>query len=624
MSFAAVLLLLGQLDAGVEAAPARFETMISARGAPLARTIRDARLQEVGARTVVDALDYDPSIHATAGARGERIITLRGFAQRQVAVLIDGAPFEIPYDGQIDLDMVPAAMIERIDIAPGPTSVLAGPNGLGGVVDLRTRRAGKGPRLFTQLEGGGLGRFELNARSAVNEGPVSVTFFAGYLQRAATPLSATFTPTFKEDGDARLNSDRRTGYLGLATAYRRGRHTVELTGWFLTGERGMPPSTLDDRPRFWRFGFWDSATVQLGHRYEGDGFLLETMAWWRTADNRVDAYDDDSFTTQRTPRAFISTYDDDSFGARTRGSGAFFESLRWRFWVGAQMEQHHSTANNAPPEALGRVILTAAPELEWQPFTLFKIRGGVQLDAELPLGLAGVQTGAGVGPALSFIFDPHSTLSFTLTGARRTRFPTLRERFSEAMGFRVANPSLRPEAAWHLGLSGTWRPTDWFQFDASGWDAEVTDLIETVRVEGGLEQLQNKSQARLAGVELTAAFKFNSLVRARAGWVGQYVGALEYRPAHQAVVDVAFTPTSWLEFWAGVRVMSERRYTNPDNRKLEALPTAVVLDARIEAGPRLVRGWLRATNLLDANYSTEYGFPMPGRQVLLGVSVSVD
>ena len=56
----------------------------------------------------------------------------------------------------------------------------------------------------------------------------------------------------------------------------------------------------------------------------------------------------------------------------------------------------------------------------------------------------------------------------------------------------------------------------------------------------------------------------------------------------------------------------------------QTLPAAAVLDARIEGGPALVRGWLRVTNLLDADYATEYGFPMPGRQVLVGVTIQPD
>lgn len=622
-----LLLVVAQADGGTSS---RFETMVTAAGEPIGHSLRDARMQEVGARTAVEALDYDPSIHATAGARGERIITLRGFAQRQLAVLLDGAPFEIPYDGQIDLDMVPAAMLERIDVAPGPTSVLAGPNGLGGVVDLRTRRAGRGPLLLTQLEVGDYGRFEVNARSAVKAGPFAVSLFSGYFTRDAWPLAAKFTPTFRENGGARLNSDRRTGYVGAAASWTSGHHALELTGWFLSGRRGMPPSTLDDRPRFWRFTLWNTGTVQLGHRYEKDGVRIETMAWWRGAVNVVDAYDDTTFDTQTTPRAFSSLYDDMSLGVRTRGNGKLLDSLSWRFWVGVQGERHTSKATNDTPDDVSRLIVTAAPELEWKPLPRLAVLGGVQLDTEVPLSLSGAQPGFGAGPMLSGVFTPHDSVTVTFTAARRTRFPTLRERFSEAMGFSLPNPALRPEAAWHFGVAASWRPVEPLQLEASLWDAEVEGLIEAVRVEGGLTQLQNISQARMAGGELSAGWR-SALGRLRAGYVLQSTqrlsapaGVLEYRPMHQAVVDGAVTPWPWLEVWAGVRVMSERAFTHPDTRVSSTLPAAAVLDARVELGPASIRGWVRVTNLLDADYSTEYGFPMPGRQVMAGLTIQPD
>lgn len=615
-----LLLVVAQADVGTSS---RFETMVTAAGEPIGHSMRDARMQEVGARTAVEALDYDPSVHATTGARGERIITLRGFAQRQLAVLIDGAPFEIPYDGQIDLDMVSAAMIERIDVAPGPTSILAGPNGLGGVVDLRTRRAGRGPLLLTQMEVGDYGRFEVNARSAVKAGPFALSLFSGYATRDGWPLSANFKPTFREDGRGRLNSDRRTGYVGAAASWTGGAHSLELTGWFLSGERGMPPSTLDDRPRFWRFTTWNTGTVQLGHRYEKDGVRIETMAWFRTAVNVVDAYDDTRFMTQTTPRAFSSLYDDQSLGLRTRGNGKIVDSLSWRFWVGAQGERHTSKASNDVPSDVSRLIITAAPELEWKPLPWLALLGGVQFDTSVPLAF-------GVGPMISAVLTPHETVSVTLTTARRTRFPTLKERFSESLGFALANPSLRPESAWHFGVSGFWQPMDPLKLELSVWDAEVEELIESVRVEGGLTQLQNISRARMVGGELAAGWR-SKFGRVRAGYVLQStqrlsapVGVLEYRPMHQAVIDGAVTPFPWLELWAGVRVMSERTFINPDNRMLQTLPTAAVLDARLEAGPANVRGWVRVSNLLDADYSTEYGFPMPGRQFFAGITIQPD
>ncbi len=621
-----LLLALAQADAGV--ASSRYETLVTAGGAPIGHTMREARMEEVGARTAVEALDYDPSVHATAGARGERIITVRGFAQRQLAVLLDGAPFEIPYDGQIDLDMVPAAMLERIDVAAGPSSVLAGPNGLGGVVDLRTRRAGRGPPLVTSLEVGGLGRFEANARGALRAGPFGVSLYAGWAQRSATPLSARFEPTFREDGGERLNSDRRVGYVGASASWQGSHHVLEATGWYLSGERGMPVSTLDVRPRFWRFSRWDTGTAQLSHRYERDGLRLETMAWWRGALNVVDAWDDTTFTTQTTPRSFSSLYDDMSVGARTRGSGRFLDSLAWRFWVGAQLERHTSRATNGSPDDVSRLIITAAPEVEWRATPFLNLLAGLQLDAEVPLALPGARPGVGLGPMVSAVLTPHQTLTVTVTAARRTRFPTLRERFSEAMGFRLPNAALRPESAWHFGVNGAWRPVEGLQLELSGWDAEVVDLIEAVRVEGGLDQLQNVSQARMLGGELAAGWKAR-YGRARLGYVLQSTrrlsepaGWLEYRPMHQAVVDAAVTPWPWLELWAGLRVMSERHFTHPYTRVLTTLPAAAVFDARLEGGTAQVRGWVRVTNLFDADYSTEYGFPMPGRQVLVGLTVT--
>lgn len=80
-----VLALLVVSTARAQEIPGSFETTVRSerRVAPGQVTLRREALDEQGAQSAADALQWDAAFTAPAGARGEHIFTLRGFDQRQ-------------------------------------------------------------------------------------------------------------------------------------------------------------------------------------------------------------------------------------------------------------------------------------------------------------------------------------------------------------------------------------------------------------------------------------------------------------------------------------------------------------------------------------------------------------
>lgn len=86
---------------------------------------------------VADALNMVSGVHITrSGARNDSLVSLRGFGSRQIPIYIDGIPVYIPYDGLVDLARFTTADIERIDVSKGFSSIIYGPNSLGGAINL--------------------------------------------------------------------------------------------------------------------------------------------------------------------------------------------------------------------------------------------------------------------------------------------------------------------------------------------------------------------------------------------------------------------------------------------------------------------------------------------------------
>jgi outer membrane cobalamin receptor len=86
-----------------------------------------------------------PLLHVRTNSRGEAEISARGSESRQVAVLVDGVPITLSWDARADVSVIPATAIQEAVFVRGLSSVLHGPNVLGGVVETRVAQGTKQP-----------------------------------------------------------------------------------------------------------------------------------------------------------------------------------------------------------------------------------------------------------------------------------------------------------------------------------------------------------------------------------------------------------------------------------------------------------------------------------------------
>lgn len=139
-------------------------------------------IERLGAATAADVLRFLPGVSVTGtGTRGGlSTAEIRGGDPNFTLVLVDGVPVN---DGTyqvgevFNLEALPAALIERLEVVRGPFSSFYGSTGLSGVVHIRTRRGGRGERGETTAvvgEGGRLG-FHQTAAGDLRSG----SWFAG-------------------------------------------------------------------------------------------------------------------------------------------------------------------------------------------------------------------------------------------------------------------------------------------------------------------------------------------------------------------------------------------------------------------------------------------------------------
>ena len=73
-----------------------------------------------------------PLIQIRQNSRGEMQPALRGSEDRQIAILMDGVPLTVGWDHRTDMSIIPLTAARSITLVRGLSSVLYGPNTLGG------------------------------------------------------------------------------------------------------------------------------------------------------------------------------------------------------------------------------------------------------------------------------------------------------------------------------------------------------------------------------------------------------------------------------------------------------------------------------------------------------------
>jgi len=122
---------------------------LSVRETPATVDILSQRqIQELGARTQVEALNRAPGVTASLVATSPGIPTLRGFSGGAVGLFYDGGRVATP---GIFTRATDSWLYDRIEILKGPASVLFGEGALAGAINLVPKRPRQGDVMYSAL-----------------------------------------------------------------------------------------------------------------------------------------------------------------------------------------------------------------------------------------------------------------------------------------------------------------------------------------------------------------------------------------------------------------------------------------------------------------------------------------
>ncbi|MCL6547021.1 MAG: TonB-dependent receptor [Bryobacteraceae bacterium] len=586
-----------------------------------------------GGRSLVEALTALPGVNAQrVGSRNESGVFLRGFDRRQVPLYVDGIPVYQPYDGTADLERFWTAAVAEVEVSKSFTSASYGPNTLGGAINLVTREPDA--RLRLDLWNGfssGRGR-----DASVHAGTLGRRYwFQGGLDYSARdwlPL-----PSQSGASNRRANSDRSElgGQLQAAWLGRgKSRYSFRYSGH--SAEKGHPPyAGLDPAVavRYWRWPQWDKRDIYLlAAKDLGSRGLVRARLYADSTSTYLRSFDDASYSTQLKRSSFNSPTRDGITGAVLDWENHADRTHRLKF-SGHWREELHREGNLGEPQRHFRdSVFTAGVEdrlnlgPRWQAlagFSLAHLRvrraDDFRQGALVPFP---TNTLLAVSPQAALLFQAGRAGTFYWTAGRRTRLPTMKERYSYRMGQALPNPDLKPERARQFEAGYRRSASSWFWVEAAGFLYRVHDSAQRYYLQPNLYQVRNWGRAEYLGAEFSSRFQLRSQLWARLNYTylnrrgrSEPAPLLVEVPRHIGLFSASWTPPGRLALYAESRYEAARLAQNDAGRVLR-LGSFVVLNVSVTC--RLARGLelqAGASNLLDRAYYLADGYPEEGRNV---------
>lgn len=602
---------------------------------------------------LAEVLRETPFVRVRTNSRGETELSLRGSESRQVAVLVDGVPLTLGWDDRADLSVVPATGAQGIRVVRGVPSLLHGPNVLGGVVEVGVARAAGADVERESLRaaaaadhaGGRMLSASFTAPLGAGAGETTLRAGAGFRDQPGFALAGGVADPGEEDG-LRDNSDVESldGFVALRHRAAGGAW-ASLSGFGSRARRGVTPELHLESPRFWRYPEASRGVAALsagtGMRATplGEGDLEATFgldaARTELASYANRAYDEVTGREDADDRTLsLRLLGDHTLGgaADLRTALTLADTRRDEVLQPGGANRYRQRLWSLGAEAERRVLVGALP------LEVLRLVAGASADGadtpeagdKEPLGrLRDWGARLGATATLGGAAELHAGVS------RRSRFPSLRELYSGALGRFQPNPDLHPETLLAAEAGGT-AQLGALQLQAVGFHQRLEDAIVRVGLGGGRFRRENRNEIRSTGAELLADWRAGahaltgSLTLQRVRLVdaeAEGSGRAEYQPGVAGSLDGSTPLLLGIRGEAGVRFQGRQWCVHPELGREVALDASARTDVRLSrgwrAGPlaRRLRAVLAVDNAADAAVYDQCGLPQPGRTLRLELRV---
>lgn len=499
--------------------------------------------------TLDQSLALAPGVVASnsGGSRNEQLIFVRGFDRWQVPLSVDGIRVYRPADNRFDFASFLTPDMSEIEIAKGYTSVLNGPGGLGGAINLVTKKPQKA--FEGEVQGGMTfgpnGEYQ-GYKTYGSVGTRQQGFYAQVsgivLDRDGWFLSNKFTPTAVENGGERDHSYKDSYQINAKVGFTPN-STDDYSFNYMRSEikRGAPYHITDpvSSQRYWD---WAGTSVEnyywLSHTKLGSSSYIDTKLYYSLYGDELRSYSDPNQQTQNTRKAFNSFYDDYAYGGSvTAGTDiTTWDTLKgaFHFRRDSHKEMQYFNASGvscASPPCLAepwqqnledtysvalentvhinrRLDWVAGASYDWR-----NLHKAEEYDSSTDSIFSyQMKDSDAFNWQTAMIYRPDSNTTWHASISDRTRFPTIFERFSSRFGGATSNPDLKAERSTNYEIGFSEAVSRSLHVSGAVFYSDVTDAIQSVPfiyMGEAVTQSQNVGSGNYYGFEASADYAFN-------------------------------------------------------------------------------------------------------------------
>lgn len=582
------------------------------KDAPLSTTslIKREKIETTASKDISEILSYTSGTFVSTGSKNEFRLQIRGLGSQKISLLYDGIPVYEPYFNSFDLKTITAEEIESIKVVKGASSVLYGPNALGGIINIITRRLNS-PSFSLKTSYDSNHTSYISSSGALNWKKL---FFSGF---ASYEKSEGFK--WHQDGEnvLRTNSDyERKNLTGKIYFYPNQESEILLEAAYYSSEFGVPFATEYYHPRYWRFKKWNRIQLNLGGTFSifktGN---LKLRSYYVRHNNILDAFASQNIQELR----WESTYDNDSYGVFLLGSLPYLPQNELKFSINFRNDKARTQDDIGKEwEEFKHQTFSAGVENHYSLNQNWKLIGGASFD--LLKKLSG-ETKSTFNPILGIKFNPQEYFDFHLSFSQKSRFPSMKSLYSTHGG----NPELRDERGTNYEFGFTYNK--YFFANGAIFYNRIKDLIQVIRLPDGYKSNLNIGKADIFGFEMgiektVAWINFSANYTYLKGENKQENRPLDLLPQSQFnfSLEAAVTNSLKMNLW-GIGISSSEMKISSDIVKI---PGYFILNGLFSKNFSNFNVFLKIENLFNRYYVTEPGYPMKARTITIGIKFSTE
>ncbi|MDX9715119.1 MAG: TonB-dependent receptor [Dissulfurispiraceae bacterium] len=600
--------------------------------------IYDEEMRLLNKDKLSDAVNLVPGVTLSrSGGRNEATLYIRGLDIKHVPLFLDGIPIYVPYDGYPDLGRFYTFDLSQVVISKGFTSVLYGPNTMGGAINMVSKRPEK---VFEGNMGAGIATgdtYNTYLNLGTNQGKWYMQAGLSYVDSSYFKLSKDYhkpIPSASDDGGKRDNSYQRDTKANIKVAYTPNKEDEYALSYINQhGVKGVPPYTGYDTgtfARYWRWAYWDKESLYFTSRTSlGSKSYVKTRLYYDTFENALNMYTDNTYT-QLTGGSSHSWYDDYTLGGSIEIGTKLVphNSLKAAFHL--KRDVHREESNDSPLQRFRDDIYSFGLEdtiditkklyvIIGASYDMLDTRQAQDLTSTTPKTTVDFQQNDthSFNPQIGIFYLVSDTGKVHAAVSKKTRIPSIKDRFSYKMGKAIPNPDLKPEKAvnYEVGYQDTYFKK--IRFKTTVFYNDISDYILNVTMPGSQYQNQNVGKVENTGIE--AELSGDLLSNLEGGISYTWIKSenktnsdkLTGIPENKVTAYLKYAPVKPLNLLGSYEYNSSRYSSSNGVRtagSFSVFNTKVIYE--IAKGFSAEAG---INNLFDKNYAIDEGYPEPGR-----------